>query len=228
MSTDTASTSTASGIELRKVVEFETYKQFNTASTHKSKLASLCVSLKSCVTYLQEESTTINKVILNADTQYVDTEAQLEAIKEARVTRHTKVSVILEQVWKARNEKFEKKLPEFKVILDLFKNITETDLNTESESDGIDSLENLKSQLDEYVDKLNEKDVTLGEAQMVARVAEEKLRMAEQKIRQLEQKVSDCEAGHSHATPDAAISHPTSHSTSLHETTSQPMITVSV
>ena len=205
MSLTTASNSSTNGItadELRKVNKFGKYAQFNATTTHKSELASLCVSLRSCLERLQEESITINKVLFNAETQinYMDMKKQLEAIKAAKIVSTFKLAVILGQVWNARNHYFEKKLPEFTRALDLFNNITDVNMNAKIEAIDepksinainqyciycIKSINALHSQFDEYVDRLQDKDVALNEAQYVARMAEQKLLLANQKIRHL-------------------------------------------
>ena len=50
--------------DVRPEIDFITYAQFNSKNTPKTKLASLCVSLRACLDILQEESTKIKNIFI--------------------------------------------------------------------------------------------------------------------------------------------------------------------
>ena len=179
--------------DVRPEIDFITYAQFNSKNTPKTKLASLCVSLRACLDILQEESTKIKNILSANNQTYETAEARLNAINDVRKDRYQKILLVVKPVWESRNQKFNTKLPDFVRTLDLFKNVTDSEVEVDVPSDSaLDALTNdmmrtqvtnLNDMVNDYGDRLREKDALLIDAQNEVEVLAKKLKMAEQKIR---------------------------------------------
>ena len=102
--------------------DFAELKDFNEELTPKLSIATLCVSLRKIILEFEAADEKIREILVSEETNGPEIKI---AIQTERDNRKAKLTVLLNEVYQARNLGQEKKMPEWKKASDVFKNITQ-------------------------------------------------------------------------------------------------------
>ena len=106
----------------KAIRDFAELKDFNEELTPKLSIATLCVSLRNIVLEFEAADDKIREILVSGGTDGPEIKI---AIQTERDNRKAKLTVLLNEVYQARNLGQEKKMPEWKKASDVFKNITQ-------------------------------------------------------------------------------------------------------